>query len=111
MNVVHALRDGTAGGGFSLGFIAQPVTDRGKREFRGTIFGRQTHSLAQLALTARKIPQLMVNQSQQAANRRAVESIGDGFSQHLTCLTGSPVVQQISGPVQGVRRCHRTLLP
>ena len=110
MNVICALGNSAAGGGFSFLFLTQAKTDRGQREFRGAVARRQAHSLTQLALATGKVPQLMQNQAQQAAKGRTIPSIGDGLDQHLPRFTGPSAIQQIPGFVQDafcrVAGCH-----
>ena len=102
MTIVHALGYGAVGCGLGVDFIAQPVADRGEREFRGAVIRRQTHRLAQFALAARKISQLVQDQAHQASDRRAVQPAGNRRSKHIARFFAGATLQQESGFAQAI---------
>jgi len=60
-------------------------------------------------LATGKIAKLMQNQSQQAADWRAIQATGNGLIQHCARFAGLPAIQRLSGFVQGAAGragCH-----
>jgi hypothetical protein len=82
--------------------------DRRQRKLGGGIARRKAHRLTQLARATFQIAQLVQDQTQQIAHRRAVLAPRDGAGQHRARFQRAALIEQQPGEIQG-RALHHAL--